>query len=112
MRIKNKTLQVSFEHDVTIGNAIEATLEHMAWISANNKGEINVDISILDFSDITNVKFMGVPIEEGYDAYKKFKSTMIDLGIDLNKLFDEKAKELITDEDMETLKQLYKKIVG
>jgi hypothetical protein len=108
MRIKNKTLQVSFGHDVTIGNAIEATLEHMAWISANNKGEINVDI---DFSDITNVKFMGVPIEEGYDAYKKFKSTMMDLGIDLNKLFDEKAKELITDEDMETLKQLYRNTV-
>ena len=108
MRIKDKTLQVSFGHGVTIGNAIEATLEHMAWISANNKGEINVD---LDFSDITNVKFMGVPIEEGYEAYKKFKSTMMDLGIDLNKLFDEKAKELITDEDMETLKQLYCDIV-
>ena len=110
MRITNKTLQVSFEHDVTIGNAIEATLVHIAFISENNKtGDIDID---LDFVDIDNVKFMGVPITEGYEAYKKFKSTMMDLGIDVTKLFDEKAAELITDENMETLKQMYKKIVG
>tara|TARA_R110000868_G_scaffold102013_3_gene280875 strand:- start:226 stop:552 length:327 start_codon:yes stop_codon:yes gene_type:complete len=107
MKIKNKTLNVTFEHDVTVGNAIEATLEHQAWIGMH-KDEINVD---LDFADITNIKFMGVPIEEGYDAYKKFKSTMLDLGIDLNKLFAEKATELITDENIETLKQLYRNTV-
>ena len=108
MKIKNKTLNVIFEHDITVGNAIEATLIHQAWISERGD-EINVD---LDYIDIENVKFMGVPIAEGYDAYKKFKSTMMDLGIDVTKLFDEKAKELITDENMETLKQMYKKIVG
>lgn len=108
MKIKNKTLNVIFEHDITVGNAIEATLIHQAWISECGD-EINVD---LDYIDIENVKFMGVPIAEGYDAYKKFKSTMMDLGIDVTKLFDEKAKELITDENMETLKQMYKKIVG
>jgi hypothetical protein len=107
MKIKSKTLNVIFEHDVTVGNAIEATLVHQVWISERGD-EIDVD---LDFIDIENVKFMGVPIEEGYDAYKKFKSTMMDLGIDLNKLFDEKAKELITDENMETLKQLYRNTV-
>lgn len=108
MKIKNKTLNVIFEHDITVGNAIEATLIHQAWISECGD-EINVD---LDYIDIENVKFMGVPIAEGYDAYKKFKSTMMDLGIDVTKLFDEKAKELITDENRETLKQMYKKIVG
>ena len=108
MKITNKTLNVTFEHDITVGNAIEATLIHQAWISERGD-EINVD---LDFVDNENVKFMGVPIAEGYDAYKKFKSTMMDLGIDVTKLFDEKAKELITDENMETLKQMYKKIVG
>ena len=108
MRIAGKTLQVSFEHDVTIGNAIEATLVHMAWIGPY-KGEMNVD---LDFADITDVKFMRVPIESGYDAYKKFKASMMDLGIDIEKLFDEKAKELITDENIETLKQMYKETTG
>lgn len=108
MKITNKTLNVTFEHDITVGNAIEATLIHQAWISERGD-EINVD---LDFIDIENVKFMGVPIAKGYDAYKKFKSTMMDLGIDVTKLFDEKAKELITDENMDTLKQMSKKIVG
>ena len=108
MKIKNKTLNVIFEHDITVGNAIEATLIHQAWISECGD-KINVD---LDYIDIENVKFMGVPIAEGYDAYKKFKATMMDLGIDVTKLFDEKAAELITDENMETLKQMYKKIVG
>lgn len=110
MRITNKTLHVNFEHDVTVGNAIEATLVHIAFISKNNKtGDIDID---LDFSDIINVKFMGVPITEGYDAYKKFKSSMMDLGINVNQLFDEKVTQLITDENIETLKQLYKETTG
>ena len=108
MRITNKTLHVNFEHDVTVGNAIEATLVHIAFIGIH-KGEINVD---LDFADVINVKFMGVPIAEGYDAYKKFKSSMMDLGINVNQLFDEKATQLITDENIETLKQLYKETTG
>jgi hypothetical protein len=108
MRIARKTLQVSLEHDVTIGNAIEATLVHMAWIGEYKDG-INMD---LDFADIINVKFMGVPIAEGYDAYKKFKASMMDLGIDVEKLFDEKAAQLITDEDKEQLKQMYRDTTG
>lgn len=109
MRIKNKTLHVIFEHDITVGNAIEAICTNVAFISENNKtGDIDIE---LDFAKYYNVKFMGVPIANGYDAYKKFKSSMMDLGIDINKLFDEKAKELITDENMETLKQLYRNTV-
>ena len=111
MKIKNKTLIVIFEHDITVGNAIEATLVHQAWISERGD-EINVDLDKCRYVKFENVKFMGVPIAEGYDAYKKFKSTMMDLGIDVTKLFDEKAAELTTDENMETLKQMYKKIVG
>jgi hypothetical protein len=109
MRITNKTLQVNFEHDVTVGNAIEATLVHIAFISENNKtGDIDID---LDFADIDNVKFMGIPIGDGYENYRKFKKTMSELGIDIAETFNFKAKELITDENMETLKQLYRNTV-
>lgn len=107
MKIKNKTLNVNFEHDVTVGNAIEATLCHIAWISENDKGELDIE---LDFTDIENVKFMGVPIE-GYEGYKKFKATMLGMGINVDKLMDEKAAQLITDENMETLRQLYRDTV-
>jgi len=43
---------------------------------------------------------------------KKFKTKMLELGIDVDKLMDEKAAQLITDENMETLRQLYKTTVG
>ena len=109
MKIRSKTLMLSFEHDVTVGNAIEATLVHQAFVFESEKtGEIEIE---LDFADVDNVKFMGIPIENGYDSYKKFKKTMLELGIDVDKLFDEKAAQLITDENMETLRQLYQNTV-
>ena len=110
MRITSKTLQVSIEHDITVGNAIEATLVHMCFIFEDKKtGKIEVE---LDFADITNVKFMGMTIGEGYDGYKKFKESMKGMGIDVEKLMDEKAAQLITDDDMNELRQLYKSKVG
>lgn len=110
MKITNKTLQVSFEHNVTVGNgSIEATLLHMAWISEGVDGKIHID---LDFADIENIKFMGMPIESGYSGYEKFKKTMLSLGIDVVKLFDTKAAELITDEEMNALKRMYRQTVG
>ena len=109
MKIQNKTLMVTFGHDVTVGNAIEATLIHQSFIFENKEtGKIEVK---LDFADIDNIKFMGIPIEDGYDSYKKFKKTMLELGINVDKLMDEKAAQLITDENIETLKQLYQNTV-
>jgi len=111
MKITNKTLHVIMEHDVTLGHndSIEATLQHMAFISENKDGDVVVD---LDFADILNVKFMGMPIEPGYESFKKFKNTMSGLGIDVNKLFDEKAAQLIDDEQMNQIKSLYKQTVN
>ena len=109
MKIRSKTLMLSFEHDVTVGNAIEATLVHQAFVFESEKtGKIEIE---LDFADVDNVKFMGMSIEEGYTGYKKFKTKMLELGIDVDKLMDEKAAQLITDENMETLRQLYQNTV-
>ena len=46
-------------------------------------------------------------IEEGYKGYGKFKTHMIEMGIDVSKIFDEKAKQLITNEEVEKLKEMY-----
>ncbi len=111
MKITAKTLMVQFEHNIQVGhnNAIEATLLHQAFIFKNKDGNIDLD---LDFMDVTNVKFMGMPIEDGYKGFKKFKETMMTMGIDVDKLIDGKAAELITDEDMETLKAMFRLNVG
>jgi hypothetical protein len=95
MKITDKTLMVNFETEVKLGNndAIELTLVHHAFISKKDSGELDIDI---DMSvDIINVKFLGVAIKEGFNEYKEFKKSLLNLGIDLDKLIDEKEKELI-----------------
>jgi len=107
MKITAKTLMLSFEHDVKVGNndAIEATMIHQAFIYECEDGSIGVD---LDFCDVINVKFLGMPIEGGYQGYKKFKTQMKELGVDVEKLMDEAAATLITDKDMMKLKSMFK----
>lgn len=111
MKITSKTLAISFEHNVTVGNnnAIEATLVHQAWISEDKEGKIHID---LDFVDISDVKFLGIVIEGGYQGYKKFKEQMKELGVDVDKLIDEAAEKVITDDEMHRLKMYYRTTVN
>jgi hypothetical protein len=107
MKIVHKTLMLTIEHDVQVGHngAIEATLVHQAFVYRSEKtGNVECE---LDFADTINVKFMGMPIEEGYTGFKKFKESMLGMSIDVDKIFDEKAKQLITDEEMEKIKDMY-----
>jgi len=108
MKITSKTLMVGFETEVKLGNndAIELTLLHQAFIYEKKDGGVDVD---LDLSvDITNVKFLGIEIENSFKAFKQFKEQLLELGIDLNKLIDEKEKELIDDGLVAKLKVMFK----
>ncbi len=111
MKITSKTLMLSLEHDIKVGNndAIEATVIHQVFVYENKEGKVDIE---MDFCDVTNVKFLGMSIEEGYQGYKKFKEQMKALGIDVDQLIDEAVEGLITDEDEEKLKSLYKAQVG
>ena len=103
MKITSKTLMVNFETEVKLGNsdAIELTLIHTAFISRDKLGGVDVDIELVD---IVNVKFLGIEIEVGCKAYCKFKTQMLELSIDVNKLVDEKDDEI----NSETTKALLK----
>jgi hypothetical protein len=103
MKITNKTLMVSFETEVKLGNndAIELTLQHQAFI-----GEEGIDIELV--IDITDVKFLGIEIEKGYKAYHEFKANLLKLGIDLEELVNEKIKELNEEEIENKLKLMFK----
>jgi hypothetical protein len=107
MKITATTLMVSFETEVKLGNndAIELTLQHQAFIS---KGKEEMDIDLDLGIDIIDVKFLGVGIETGYNAYKEFKDTVLKLGIDLNKLVDEKLKELSESKIEDKLKLMFR----
>jgi len=95
MKITHKSLMITFEHNVTLGD-ITATLVAQAWVDSANPKSDTFD---LDFIDIINIKYKGIEIE-GYDNWRKFKKVHMDIGIDLDKLLDnefEKAfnKEII-----------------
>ena len=101
MVINSKTVLINFEDTVQVGNgAIQATLVGQAWVNVND----TIDI---EFIDVTDVSFMGVPIESNYEAYKKFKTTMLSLGIDVDELFDKKFEEIVTEEFKDELKRMY-----
>lgn len=106
MKITHKTLTVEFTHEVTVGNndAIQATLVHNAYISKKIDGSVSVDV---DYIDIMDIKFLGMPIEGGYKGFNDFKARMKDLGIDVGKLLDAAEKELITDALLEDLKKIH-----
>jgi hypothetical protein len=100
MKITAKTMMVTLENRVTIGNnnAIELTLVHQAFISRDRLGGIDVDIDLMDYVD---VKFLGMDIENGFNGFRDFKAKMLDLGINVDKLIDEKATALFEDMNME-----------
>jgi hypothetical protein len=108
MKITAKTLMVGFETKAKLGNnnAIELTLVHQAFIYENEDGSVGVDIDLS--MDVKDVKFLGIEIETGYKSFKKFKDQLKDLGIDLDKLIDEKEKELIDDGLEDKIKFMFK----
>ena len=106
MKITHKTLMVNFETEVKIGrnDAIEATLVHQAFIYRDKNGEVDVEIESVD---TVNVKFLGIAIEESYAGFKKFKETMLTLGVDVNKLLNEKELEISKSSVKDNLKLMF-----
>jgi hypothetical protein len=99
MKITAKTMMVTLENTVRIGNnnAIELTLVHQAFISRDKLSGIDVDIELVDYTD---VKFLGMDIDNGFNGFRDFKTKMLDLGINVEKLIDEKATELFDEMNM------------
>jgi hypothetical protein len=108
MKITNKTLMVGFQTEAKLGNndAIELTLIHQAFISRDKLGVLAVDFDL--GIDIDNVKFLGIDIDSTYSSFKQFKAQLLELGIDLNKLIEEKEAELIANGIENELKLLFR----
>ena len=108
MKITNKTLMVGFDTEVKLGNndAIELTLVNQAWIGEGKDNILYVDLEI--GIDIANVKFLGIDVDSSYSGFKQFKASLKDLGIDLDKLIDEKEKELANSGIEDKLKLMFK----
>lgn len=107
--ITSKVLMINVNNELSIGynNAIEVTVEHQVCVYELKDGGIGCDI---DFIGVSNVKFMGIAIPEGYKAYKEFKEQMLKLGIDLDELLDEACVGIISEGVVQKCKKMFKDI--
>lgn len=104
MKITNKSLMVEFETEIKLGtnNSIELTMINQAFICREDgKYQVDIDLGI----DVLNIRFLGIPIEPGYEQYRMFKKSLLELGIDLNKLLKEYSSNMNIQELEEQLKQ-------
>ena len=108
MKITSKTLMVGFETEVKLGNteAIEMTLQHQAFIYESKDGSVGVDLDL--GIDVKDVKFLGIEVDSSFEGYKKFKAQLKDLGIDLDKLINEKEEELANSGLEDKLKLMFR----
>jgi len=108
MKITSKTLMVGFETEVKLGNndAIEMTLQHQAFIYESKDGSVGVDLDL--GIDVLNVKFLGIDVDSSFEGYKQFRAQLKDLGIDLDKLINEKEEELANSGLEDKLKLMFR----
>jgi hypothetical protein len=108
-RFNDAVLMINVENQITVGNndAIEATVIHQICAYLNKDGSIGADV---DYVDIHSVKFLGMPIEEGYTAYREFLAKMTDLGLDVEELIHDMCVGVVTNNDVGQVKSMFSKI--
>jgi len=108
-RYNDAVLMVNVENQITVGNndAIEATVQHQICTYLCEDGSIGADV---EYVDIHSVKFLGMPIEEGYIEYRKFLVKMKDLGLDVEELVHEECVGVVTNNDVEHVKDIFSKM--
>ena len=100
INITSKTLMVDIENDITLHNgAITMTVLHQTYTHQDSDGKLYVDVELTDY---LNVKFLGKEID-----YSKLKLNLKQLDVDLDELVHNLVQDIVTDEDVEYLKQLY-----
>ena len=93
MKVTSNVLMSNVEIPVQIGG-LKLTVIHQLCIYKGKHGEASWDVEIIDHSDIT---YMGIPIEDTYDAWKKFTNFHKEIGIDFDKLIGEEASKVFDD---------------
>jgi len=106
MKIRSKTLLVTVVNEVKVGNndAIEATVEHQIIAYDKKDGSVGIDT---EFIDIYGVKFLGMPINTGYEAYRGFKKQMLELGVNVEELIDEAVKGIVSKKEEFDVKKMF-----
>jgi hypothetical protein len=106
MKSVSKMLFVNVTNEIVCGNgSFKADVIHQ--IIVNGDGD-NI-VCDVEFLDIDNITFMGMPIN-GYSEYKKFKAKMLEMGIDINEMVDEACVGIISNEFIQECKNDFSKM--
>lgn len=89
MKIVGKLLMVTVQLQVKVGG-LECTAEYQVCRDLNSRDEDWQNEDDIDFIDITDISYLGVPIK-GYDNWNKFKKFHMEYGIDWNQAIDGEA---------------------
>lgn len=109
MKIESKLLMINVENDIVVGEGtIKLTAIHQLCFYKEGNGEIECDV---DFMDMKNLTFMGMAVSNDYKSFKKFKETMLGMGIDIDDMIDEACEGIIKIEDINKLKEEYKHVL-
>lgn len=108
MKVESKCLFINVKNEVELGNgSIKLTAIHQIIVSGD-EGKICADVEFIDHENFT---FLGMSID-GYDAFKSFKSKMIEMGVDVEKMMDDACDGIIPDEFVEKCKVEFLKMNG
>ncbi len=91
MKVTHATLMLNVENKIEVG-PLKLNVIHQVCFYEGKNGEIACDVDFIDRTDIT---YMGVPIENTYDAWKKFTNFHKEMGIDFDKRIDEESAKIV-----------------
>ena len=101
MKVVNSCLFVNVENQIVCGDgSFKAIVEHQIIVS-----ELGADVEFVDIHEST---FMGLPIG-GYSEFKKFKTKMSEIGIDIDKMIEDACVGLISDSFIKTCEDRFAK---
>ena len=98
IKITSKCLHLTASFPIEIGE-LKLIAEAMIFVNKNKEGH---NVAEVDFADVTNITYMGVPID-GYENWTKFVRVHKEMGIDFDKVIQNKFYEVLTEEAIDDL---------
>jgi hypothetical protein len=96
--ITSRCLHLIASFPIQIGE-LKLTADAMIFVSKNKEGN---KVTEVDFGDLRDITYMGIPID-AYEGWRKFSKFHMEMGIDFNTAIDNKFIEVLNDDAVNDL---------
>ena len=104
MKVTQTLLMVMVEVPVQVGE-LKCKAQMQVCRTLGTLNEPNEGEDEIEFADISDITYMGIPIE-GYNNWRKFKQFHLEMGIDWDKAIAQKINDM-TDDIIEEVNTSY-----